>query len=76
MCVDADDTTSECITIVDPADQLAYYANFSNTKASRNLLILIGSAVGLVACLALSYAAHRYDQMDDDSSEEAAPAKE
>lgn len=74
--VDADDTTSECITIVDPAEQLAYYAGFSDTKASRNLLILIGSAVGLVACLALSYAAHRYDQMEaDDSSEEAAPDK-
>ena len=65
--------SSACITIVDPVEQVAYYASMPSTGAqfTRNLAITAGSLAGLVLFCGLSELAQRCDGDDDSSSEDA-----
>jgi hypothetical protein len=64
---------TQCITLVDPAKQVQYYASTPNLILPRNIAIVVGSAVGLVLTCACSYFAHWMANREDDSSSSEDP---
>ena len=61
---------SACIAIIDPAEQVQYYASMPSlgTRLTRDIAICVGSIVGLMLSCALNYVMHRCDQCEDESS--------
>lgn len=65
---------TQCITLVDPAKQVQYYASTPDLVLPRNIAILAGSAAGLVLSCALGYFSHwMANREHDDSSSDDPP---
>ena len=68
---------TQCITLVDPAKQVQYYASTPDLILPRNIAILAGSIVGLVLSCVCSYFSHwmANRELDDSSSEDPPQTK-